>query len=223
MGINRMIVTRELLVSLVPCQEALDWADAQDWGANRWSMTRGEYIRTMRENNNTPEEYMEWITSTTEGLYSVQAMLAGNDTQILDIWKVHGHGLNFSVEHTDLAALKQAMAAAIQSRIDEESFAFHVQARQIINEVDGYIATCVDSDTHMNIPADHYVAFNMYTGAYEQFATFAQADARNTELKNIRRTEISDTYHVYQKIQEVNDPEENAVNYFHIGTASTLL
>jgi uncharacterized protein YktA (UPF0223 family) len=75
----------------------------------------------------------------------------------------------------------------------------------------------------MNTPADHYVAFNMYTGAYEQFATFAEADARNTELKNIRRTEISNTYHVYQKIQEVNDPEENAVNYFHVGTASTLL
>jgi hypothetical protein len=218
-----MIVTRELLVSLVPCQEALDWADAQDWGANRWGMTRGEYIRTMRENTNTPEEYMEWITSTTEGLYSVPAMLAGSTTQLLDVWKVHGQGLDFSVEYTDLAVLKQAMTAAIQSRTDEESFAFHVQARQIIDQVGGYIATGVDSDTHMNTPADHYVTFNMYTGLYEQFATFAQADARNTELKNIRRTEISSTYHVYQKIQEVNDPEENAVNYFLIGTASTLL
>ena len=218
-----MIVTRELLVSLVPCQEALDWADAQDWGPNRWGMTRGEYIRTMRENNNTSEEYMEWITSTTVGLYSVQAMLAGSDTQILDIWKVHGHGLDFSVEHTDLAALKQTMAASIQTMTDEEAFAFHVQARQTIDQVGGYIATGVDSETYMNTPADHYVAFNMYTGTYEQFATFAQADALNTELKNIRRTEISNTYHVYQKIQEVNDPEENAVNYFHVGTASTLL
>jgi hypothetical protein len=195
-----MIVTRELLVYLGACQEAMDWFDTQ----SIHGLSRLAFIRALKDRD-CPSYYADWAASK-EGLFSAAAVEFSGTGVRLDVWRVRGEGIDGTVEYTDLSVIKPLIDAQVEPKIAAEADHFHVYAQYLHND-GGYISVPCDLDSDTAPEAIHYVSSNMFTGVYEQFDNFPDAKHRCLEIKQQRRDQYASTYHVLQKIEETGSSE----------------
>lgn len=206
-----MIVTREILVHLGACQEAMDYLDAQ----NIWGLSRLAFIRALKEGA-CPEYYASWAASNDAGLFSGAAVDFAKSGTRLNVWRVRGDGFDSLVEYTDLSVIKPLIDAQVDPKIAAESDHFHVYAQQLHDD-GGYISVPCDLELDTAPEGAHYVASNMFTGSYEQFDTFLDAKRRCLEIKKMRRDQHASAYHVLQKIEEPDGNDEIGELLVHTG------
>ena len=217
-----MIVTRELLVHLNACQEAMDWLDTQ----SVWGLSRLAFIRALKERD-CPEYYAAWAASQKDGLFSGAAADFAGTGERRNIWRIRGEGIDPLVEYTavesDIEALvvmKAVIDEQVEAKLALEAECFHVYAQQTCSE-GGCLSVPCDLESDTAPEGCHYATFNMFTGAYEDFDNFLDAKRRCLEIKKVRRDQYASTYHVLQKIEEP-DSSEGAVGDLLVFTGVTL-
>lgn len=216
-----MIVTRELLVHLKACQEAMDWFDTKNFNG----LSRLAFIRALKESD-CPIDYVEWAASQ-QGLFSgVAADFAGTGER-RNLWRIIGEGVDPLVEYTAvesdteaLAVMKAVIDEQVEAKLALEAECFHVYAQQTCSE-GGCLSVPCDLESDTAPEGCHYATFNMFTGAYEDFDNFLDAKRRCLEIKKVRRDQYASTYHVLQKIEEA-DASEGAVGDLLVFTGVTL-
>jgi hypothetical protein len=209
-----MIVTRELLVHLGACQEAINWFDTK----NLTGLSRLAFIRALKDSDG-PADYAEWAASK-QGLFSAEAVEFVGTGVRLNIWRVCGEGFDPLVEYTDLAVIKPLIDAQVDPKIAAESEHFHVYAQQMCSE-GGCLSVPCDLESDTAPEGCHYATFNMFTGVYEDFDSFLDAKRRCSEIKKLRRDQYASTYHVMQKIEEA-DSSEGGLSDLLVFTGVTL-
>jgi hypothetical protein len=216
-----MIVTRELLVHLGACQEAMDWFDTK----NLNGLSRLAFIRALKESD-SPTDYAAWAASK-EGLFSgVAAEFAGTGER-RNVWRIIGEGLDPLFEYTAvesdtdaLTVMKAVIDEQVEAKIALDAEYFHVYAQQLSPDGGCISAPCdLESDTAPE--GCHYATFNMFTGVYEDFDSFLDAKRRCLEIKKLRRDQYASTYHVMQKIEEA-DSSEGGLSDLLVFTGVTL-
>lgn len=217
-----MLVTRELLVHLNACQEAMDWFDTK----NLNGLTRLAFIRALKESDGQPY-YVEWAASKSRGLFSGAAAEFLGTGERCNVWRIIGEGIDPLVEYTatesDVEALEM-MKIVIDEQVDlkmaAETSYFHVYAQQI-NSEGGCLSIPCDLEFDTAPEGDHYATFNIFTGTYENFNTFLDAKQRCLEIKKTRRDQHACTYKIVQKVEEF-DASEGAVGDLLVFTGVTL-
>lgn len=117
--------------------------------------------------------------------------------------------LGTDTENAVCASLEEAKNVADtakNSRHESEKHVFHTQAKAKAGE-NGFIALVV-LDAATQIPGhiiDHYVAFNHWTGFYEQFATYDEAKRVTDRLRQERHSLIDSGYVIQEEFKENND------------------
>jgi hypothetical protein len=205
-----MIVTRELLVHLNACQEAMDYLDTQDV----WGLSRLAFIRALKDKG-CPEYYAEWAASK-RGLFSGAAVDFAGTGEKRDVWRVRGEGFDASVEYTDLAVVKSLVDAQVELKMLAEAEHYHVYAQQLHTD-GGYVSIPCDLDSDTAPEAAHYVSSNVCTGVYEPFDNFLDAKRRCLEIKQFRRNGHAAQYFILQKIEEPDSSDEIGELLAHTG------
>lgn len=218
-----MIVTRELLIHLNACQEAMDWLDTQ----NVWGLSRLAFIRALKERD-CPEYYAAWAASQKGGLFSGAAADFAGTGERRNVWRIRGEGIDPLVEYTavesDIEALvvmKAVIDEQVEAKLALEAECFHVYAQYINSEGGCLSVSCGHESGTEHEECNHYATFNMFTVAYEEFNNFLDAQRRCLEIKKMRRDQHASTYHVMQKIEEA-DASEGEIGELLVYTGVTL-
>ena len=211
-----MIVTKDLILSITPEGEFLDWLARQDI----YGLTRGEFIAALKAAD-ADQLYINYYESN-KGLFSPGCIKQHSKTIEHSKWKCWGENLDQNVEYSDLEELKTLLKYERDLRFDKDKDIFHVHAVEIVDEQGARLSTRVTEEDYQHTFAHYYDTFNCYAGNYENFNTFWLAQSRMMEIKHARKKEISSCYHIYQYIQEVDNPEENAAGWLLVETAETI-
>ena len=164
----------------------------------------------------------DWLPSLTNSLLRSGPAIFANGQYILnEKFTISGLGIdNPETIYTAKQDALNAIAAQQEAYFQSENFIFHVQARYKVGE-DGWWSIDVTGSVNPDPghPVDHYATFNMYTGLYEQFSDYPSAQARCDQLQQERQAEVALGYQMQQEIQEINNPEDNAVGLYPVTLA----
>ena len=200
-----MIITEELVCSMGACGDAMD--PVKQLGI--FGLTRREFIRAIKQATDDgiiPIYYYAWAA---ENLFKYPVIKINNDHTTTGRYRAVGVNGTIIGEYETRAEATEAALSARKEFNDKNASLHHVIAR--IKVEAGHRIETVDSALEIIHEVDSYDAFNIRTGVYESFATFAEAETRALELRAIEEALTDFSFAIEEEVQEV-DPDDGVIS-----------
>jgi hypothetical protein len=202
-----MIVTQALLLAVGGCAQIVQHLIDTGYGG----LLRQEFIDKMQQDADAGIHPQWWVSWSKVYLKNGDAIFFNGEYVKLDEFRVFGFKLADPTQiYSTIEDARVAEVAAEAAQNASEEWMFHVHAVCPTGEDQHTLETCdLDGDGVFDHPVTVYQVFNYLTGLYEDYEFFDAAQLRCRELQQERQSLIALSYVVEQKIQQINDPEEN--------------
>jgi hypothetical protein len=202
-----MIVTKELLLAVGGCAEIVQHLIDTGYGG----LLRQAFIDKMQEDADAGLHPQWWVSWAKTYLKNGNAIFFNGEYVKLAEFRVFGFKLaDPNQVYSTIEDARVAEAAAEAAQNASEDWMFHVHAVCPTGEDQHTLENCdLDGDGVFDHSVTGYQVFNYLTGLYEHYEFFEEARLRCLELQQGRQNLIKLSYVVEQKIQQIDDPEEN--------------
>ncbi len=202
-----MIVTQALLLAVGGCDTIVQHLVNTGYEG----LLRQEFIDKMQEDADAGLHPQWWATWGEVTLKNGDAIFFNGEYVRLDEFRVFGFSLADPTQiYSTIEDARAAEVAAEAAQNASEDWMFQVQAECPVGADAHTLETCdLDGDGVFDHPVTGYKVFNYLTGLYEHYEFFEEARLRCLELQQGRQNLIKLSYVVEQKIQQIDDPEEN--------------